>query len=802
MRETPRTTIPFHNDWFFHRGEVGLDALAWGNKNIIANETRVWQKAGNHGIARAGNPNVAEWRVVQLPHDFVLEGDFSPDAPLNNGSLPGDEAWYVKHFTLPESDASRRIRIEFDGVYRNCSVFCNGHFVGRHLSGYTSFGFDITEVCEFGGDNAVAVHVDATENELWSYEGGGIYRTVRLVKTNGVHVRRWGVCVRTGDEDDPGLTQVTVRVANHEPNDAQLDVAIEIVNFQGATVVTGHTPLAVGSDREATTALVLRAENPRMWTLTDPVLYRAVVTLRREGGVVDRFEQPFGYRYFHFDGRTGFHLNGEPIKLQGVCCHQDHAGVGVAVPPSLHAWRLRQLKGLGCNAIRTAHNPPDPALLDACDREGVLVMDELRAPGVAAEHINDLQSLVQRDRNHPSVVMWCLGNEEMRIHDTHAGVRIFKVLKRLANELDPTRPTTYACNYGWIDICDFYRENGLDLGVFSANYRSGQRSANYDDFHSAHPDWPLVGSETWGGAATRGLYEPDNCPLLPGWEDSGWADQRRYVSAYENWHTPWGYSIQDTWRDCDARPFMAGTFIWTGFDYRGETTPYDWPAVLSRFGILDYAGFYKEIAHYLRSWWRPEEPHAFLMPHWNWEGREGETIRVRCYSNADAVELALNGELVGHAKMPRNGCLEWDVPYEPGELRAVGLDASGNAICETTRRTADSPAGITLDLESMPGLIMASATVVDQYGVACPRADHLLRFRVSGPGRLLGLGNGDPLSHEPDRHTNTRRAYHGLARAIVEVNGNPQDVTIEVDSEDGLSQTEPHEAATAAVMQR
>ncbi|MEM0913304.1 MAG: glycoside hydrolase family 2 TIM barrel-domain containing protein [Planctomycetota bacterium] len=761
-----RDILEFDRQWRFHLGAAPADALRWGNHNLIADETRIWQKAGNHSISRPDNPFVENWRTVDLPHDFVIEGEFTPDAPLGNGSLAGDEAWYVKAFDLPASDQGRRIRIEFDGVYRDCNVFCNGHFVGRHLSGYTSFGLDITDVCRFGGANALAVGVDARENELWSYEGGGIYRGVRMVKTDAVSVPQWGVAVTTGDASSSGETHVQVTVANAGYADADAAVQVEVRDPDGQAVATAEQALAVPAIGEAVLDETLAVASPRLWSVDEPTLYTVVCTVMVNGQAVDRVEQAFGYRYFHFDSNEGFFLNGQGLKLKGTCCHQDHGGVGVAVPPDLQAWRVRQLKEMGCNAIRTSHNPPDPALLDACDRLGILVMDEIRVPGISPEHIEEVTSLVKRDRNHPSVILWSLGNEEMLIQDDAIGFAVLRRLHEIVKRLDPSRLTTYACNCDWINICDHQREAGLMFDVFGTNYRSSQRSANYDDFHAKHPDWPMLGSETWGSASTRGLYESDGCPLGGRWADDGWADDRRFVAADGNWATPWGYSIEEMWRDCASRPFMAGTFVWTGFDYRGETSPYDWPSVITRYGLLDLCGNPKEVSQYLRAWWRPDVPHVFLLPHWNWAGKEGEAIRVRCYANTAEVDLLLNGESLGRRPMPPLDRIDWQVPYEPGTLEAVGYDAAGQEIGRYAVRTAGPPAGVEIAIDTEGEIVVANVVVVDAEGAICPKADDTVEFTVPDGLELLGVGNGNPISLEPDRGVTTRRAFHGRCQAI------------------------------------
>ena len=368
---------------------------------------------------------------------------------------------------------------------------------------------------------------------------------------------------------------------------------------------------------------------------------------------------------------------------------------------------------------------------------------------------------------------------------------MFRRLQHLAHQLDPSRPTTYATNCDWLNVARFQDEQKFRFDVFGANYLGGPTSAQYDEFHERYPDWPLFGSETWGGTSTRGLYEPDksSIPVVisPLWlENAGcWTDEKHkyYSSAYGSTITPWGYSIEETWRDCVKRPFMAGTFLWTGFDYRGETFPYEWPAVITRFGILDLCGFYKEVAHYLRAWWRPSEPHLFLMPHWNWEGREGEPIEVWCYGNTAQVELFLNGRSLGRKAMPLNHRLEWQVPWAPGKLEAIGYDENGKPVLSALRRTARAPAAVVLSSDFAGGqinpddVLVINAAIVDRDGEVCPRADNTVEFTVTGPGEIIGVGNGNPMSHEPDKFIGQRIAYPGRDAGVDEGNSasNEQD---------------------------
>lgn len=764
----------FNEGWrFSHASLVTRELLCFGNPNWISGEVEVWSKAGNHGISNPANTLVDAWRTVTLPHDFVLEGEFTSDLPTKNGGLRGGRAWYVKKFDLPESDRGRRIAIEFDGVYRDSSVYCNGHFVGRHLSGYTSFGFDITDVCNFGGANSIAVHVDATLNELWSYEGGGIYREVRLVKSHLVHVSQWGVFVRTGGADDPGKTETEVTIRNSTYRDAEVVVRCRIIDRAGVEVARAQSPVMVPLLSDAVKTVTLSVKDPKLWNLEEPTLYTMAVDACVEGVTVDTFEQTFGFRFIRFDPDKGFHLNGKPVKLKGTCCHQDSGGVGIAVPPGLVAWRILKLKSFGCNALRTSHNPPNPELLDCCDRLGMLVMDEIRIPGISREQREDMVDLVRRDRNHPSVILWSLGNEEFKLQGTELGENLLRRLQHIAHQLDPGRPATYAFVGDWFTASEFYDQHNFRVDVFGANYRCRGGSHCYDEFHAKYPDMPMIGSETWGGTCSRGLYEDDHCPVAKRWLDeklsAGWKDDKRYISAYANWTTPWGYTIEEMWQDCVSRPFLAGCFIWTGFDYRGETTPYLWPAVITRFGVIDLCGFYKPVAHYLRAWWRPDEPHIFLMPHWNWEGHEGESIAVRCYANASEVDLLLNGQSLGRKVMPVNDRLEWQVPYASGELMAVGYDAHGREVSRVVNRTAGPPAAVSLECERVDNILVVNAAIVDAHGTLCPRADNEVVFECDGAVRLLGVGNGNPLSHEPDQGTNRRKAHHALCQAIYQI---------------------------------
>ncbi|MEM7809803.1 MAG: glycoside hydrolase family 2 TIM barrel-domain containing protein, partial [Planctomycetota bacterium] len=614
-------------------------------------------------------------------------GDYSEQHERVHGSLPTGVGWYRKSFHVPDTDEGRRLSLEFDGVFRDCQVWVNGHFVGRHLSGYTSFAFDISDVLHYGEVNTVAVRADATLYELWSYEGGGIYRDVRLVKTSPLHVDHWGTFVHADLADDHKSAAVVVETTlrNAAESADAADVRVDVLAGDVSVLsLTGST--SVPAFGTATVSLDATLDSPRLWSCDDPQLYTLRTTISRGGDVVDVTETRFGVRSFRFDAETGFYLNGDPLKLKGVCQHQDHAGVGVAIPEAVERFRVGVLKRMGVNAIRTSHNPPSPKLLNVCDELGVLVMDEARMVGTSPELMQQLEDLIRRDRNHASVLMWSVGNEEMNVQNTIIGIRQMRRMQQRCHELDPTRKVTYAMNAGWHKISRFHDEQGFHFDVFGANYvcrKAYEVSGTmYDDFHQSFPEWPILGAETGGSASTRGLYlaHQDAAPISESETHikPQVTNPKRdtFVSAYGETFTPWGYSVEQTWIDCVERPWLAGTFLWTGMDYRGEIYPADWPNVVTCYGLTDLCGFPKDAYHYYRVHWN-DEPAMHLFPHWSWTGHEGEVIDVWCYANCSEVELFLNDTSLGRQAMPAMRHVEWAVPFAPGTLKAVGYDQSG-----------------------------------------------------------------------------------------------------------------------------
>jgi beta-galactosidase len=735
--------------------------------------------------------DASAWRKVDLPHDWAVELPFVDDPILvEHGAKPlGREypetsiGWYRKEFILPASDAGRQITVEFDGIFRNATVFFNGHYLADNMSGYAPLSLNLSDFANFGGKmpekpggvapgrNVLVVRVDASLDEGWFYEGAGIYRHVWLTKTGPVHIDQWGTSVRADFGSVTGVVtssdQATVFVTTDVTNDGDVDVVgrlhAALIDGAGKTVATAVSEPATVAARDGQTfsthAIVW---HPQIWSLETPNLYQAVTTLEVDGRVVDRDSTTFGIRTLRFDAEKGFFLNGKPVKVKGTCNHQDHAGVGEAIPDRIQSYRLERLKWMGSNACRTSHNPPTPEFLDACDRMGMLVLDETRLMSSNPEGLSELERLIKRDRNHPSVFLWSLGNEEPEQGNSR-GARIVRTMKALQQKLDPSRLATTAMNggYGGVGVSTVVDVQGF-------NYNDGQ----IDGYHRAHPQQPMIGTETASTLATRGIYANDKV--------------RGYMSAYDTEKPSWGNTAEEWWSFYDEQDFLAGGFAWTGFDYRGETTPYKWPCISSHFGILDTCGFAKDTAYYYKAWWGAE-PVLHLLPHWNWEGKEGQEIAVWAYCNQESVELFLNGASLGAQPVKKNGHLEWKVKYAPGVIEARA-SKGGRVVLSEKRETAGTAAKIVAVADRSQiaadgqDVSVINVTIVDAEGRTVPLADNKVTFSVSGAGSVLGVGNGDPSCHEPDKASD-RSAFNGLCMAIVQSKrGEPGTIAINVTS--------------------
>jgi beta-galactosidase len=608
--------------------------------------------------------------------------------------------------------------------------------IGRHEGGYNGFRYDITDVANCGGRNVISVHVDASHFEGWFYEGAGIYRHVWLVKTAPVAIAQDGVFVRSVFADNvPGPTakivmQARVQNSSGAPSDARL--SFEIIAPGGATVATatadGHAEAGGHGDVEQSAEV----RGPELWSPETPALYTLVTTLSVGGKPVDRVSTAFGIRTVGFDANLGYILNGHPYTLKGTCNHQDHAGLGSALPDAVQYFRIARLKEMGSNAYRTAHNPPTPELLDACDRLGMIVMDENRILGSDPTHIAYLEEQIKRDRNHPSVGLWSIGNEEFAVQMTQEGKRVAATMQALVKRLDPSRPVTENVDRG----NEFSGVNEV-IEVRGWSYHVGP---GMDGYHKEHPTQPNVGSEQGSTVGTRGIFADDKA--------------KGYVSSYDDFAPEWAQTAE-TWMSIfGTRPWMSGGFVWTGFDYRGEPTPYGWPCINSHFGIMDTCGFPKENFWYYQAWWSGHTV-LHLTPHWNWAGREGQPIDVRAMTNCEEVEVFLNGKSQGRKTVTAYIQPRWSVPYSPGTLSAKGYNG-GKLVAEAAwrqpeRRRRSSSSRTARSSRPTAGTRPCSRSRSSTARAARSRS-RTTRFhsRSTVPGRILGVGNGDPSSHEPD----------------------------------------------------
>jgi beta-galactosidase len=726
---SPRERLLMDFGWKFHLGDDWPNALRL-------------DKAGQNTGPAAEKFDDAAWRTINLPHDWAIELPFDKNADGSHGFKPvgpdfpqNSFAWYRRTFDLPEEDSGKRLWLEFDGVFRDCEVFVNGWFVGHHESGYSSFRYDITDVANPGGKNVIAVKVDASQFEGWFYEGAGIYRHVWLEKTAPLAITPDGIFVYGKFKNNVPNNHVDVHVRTElqssQTNSTIATIKYEIVSPRGKKFRSDKSTFVEKNSDNTFTTQVLSFSNPELWSPESPKLYKLITTVETDGKIVDRKETEFGIRTFAFDVTNGFLLNGQPYELKGTCNHQDMAGVGAALPDALQYFRIAKLKEMGCNAYRTSHNPPTPELLDACDHLGMLVMDENRLLGSDEENLRRWETQIRRDRNHASVAIWSICNEEPK-QTAMDGARVGATMQNLARQLDPTRPVTAAESIG-----DVYSGLMGTLEVRGWNYQVGQ---DMDKYHAEHPAQPAVGTEQGSTVSTRGIYTNDA--------------MRGYVSAYDVNAPEWAHTAERWWSYFDTRPWLSGGFVWTGFDYRGEPTPYAWPCINSHFGILDTCGFPKDNFYYYQSWWTTNIV-LHLLPHWNWPGKEGREINVWCYSNCKEVELFLNGQSLGKQPVKKDSHLEWNAKYAPGILSAKGYN-DGKVVAEAKVETTGEPVAVQLapDRSTINAdggdVSVITVAVTDAQGRIVPVATNAIHFTLNGPGKILGVGNGDPSCHEPD----------------------------------------------------
>ncbi len=762
--------------WRFHLGHAADVERDFG----FGRDQRTFAKAGTAADAAMPTFDDSAWAPVIVPHDWAVALPFAPpkeppakdeaDARAAHGfkaigrEFPENSiGWYRSPIIIGAADKGRRIWLEFDGVFRDARVFVNGYAAHRNESGYAPFNVRIDDFLDYdGGPNVVTVRCDATLGEGWFYEGGGIYRHVELVSADPLHIPQWGTLVRSELGSDGAAVSVATDVINSgaAPVSAILRQALIAPDGRLAAALP-DVPVRLDPAEQRTFEARTLLRAPRLWSFEERSLYHVRSELLVGDRRIDETETRFGIRDIKFDPSQGFFLNGKPVKLLGTANHQDHAGVGIGIADSLHRWRVAQLQEMGSNAWRSAHNPPAAALLDACDEMGMLMIVEQRINSSSDEAVSELDRTIRRDRNHPCVILWSLGNEEPH-QGSERGARINAELKERVRQLDPTRLTTFAMDKSWDTGA------GRVVDVLGFNYRTNQIEA----YHQRHPDQPVYGSETGSTVATRGEYASDPA--------------RHVVRAYDTEHPWWATTAEEWWTIAAERPYIAGGFVWTGYDYRGEPTPYaEFPSISSQFGVLDTCGFPKDDYYYYRAWWRPGQPLVHLLPHWNWPGRVGQPIEVWAHGNTDEVELLLNSRSLGRKAMPRNRHLVWQVPFASGKLEAIGYN--GGRVAARDVRETSGPAGairLTMDrrVAKAGEIMIANAMVVDALGRPVPTADNLLRFAASG-GNVIGVGNGNPNSLEPDVATQ-RRAFNGLAQAVVRVGRGPVDISV---SSNGLA---------------
>jgi beta-galactosidase len=834
-----RERLSFDDNWRFSKGDpegtgdllsyskikdwVMLTGQAFTTDTNSLGKTRPPGRLGAEVAYTHPDFNDSAWRLLNLPHDWGIEGPFKQEYPGETGKLPWwGVAWYRKSFDIPARDAGREIALQIDGAMAYATVWLNGEFVGGWPYGYASWQLDLTPFIKPGARNVLAIRLDNPPNSSRWYPGGGIYRNVWLLKTGPVHVGQWGTFVTTPEVSDRAATvQLKVTVENQSKATTLTRVRTEIFELKGSGK-TGRTvasaapaELSVEPGASGITMQSATVARPRLWSVDSPSRYLAITTLEQDGKILDRYETPFGIRTIQFTADNGFLLNGRRVPLKGVCDHHDLGALGSAFNERALERQLEILRDMGCNAIRTSHNPPAPELLDLCDRLGMVVMDEAFDCWVRRKkpndyhllfpdwHEKDLRALVRRDHNHPSVILWSIGNEVPE-QGSPAGHQVAAELAAIVHSEDVTRPVTAACN----DTRAAYNGFQTNLDVFGYNYKPFE----YGKVHQAHPQLPLFGSETASCVSSRGEY------FFPVSNDKSKGKADFQMSSYDLYAPPWATPPDWEFKGQDEFNYVAGEFVWTGFDYLGEPTPYNSdtsnllnftdpeqqarmaqelkelgkihvPSRSSYFGIIDLAGFPKDRYYLYQARWRPELPMAHILPHWNWPGREGQITPVHVYTSGDEAELFLNGQSLGRKqKQPFEYRLRWDeVRYQPGELKVIAYK-NGRRWATAEVKTTGPASHLSLHPDRSTihadGTDLAFVTVrlVDRENLLVPRANNLIQFKVDGPGKIIATDNGDATSFEPFQGTE-RHAFNGLALVIVQANrGEPGTITVSATS--------------------
>ena len=766
-----RIKINLDEDWKFHLGNASDPA-----KDFNYSIANIFSKSGAAGNS-AINPKFddSSWRTLNLPHDWAVELPFanSPNFDVMAhgykpvvGLFPETSiGWYRKKFFVDKNDSSKKISIRFDGIYRDANIWLNGFFVGNNKSGYSGIEYDVSDFVKYGEENTLVVRVDASQYEGWFYEGAGIYRHVWLVKTDKFHINPNELFIHSKQTNKSAIISVEIPIINDNLKSTNGNTYTYITDRNGRKISQSKvTSFSITAYSSKLIKQNINVANAHLWSIEDPYLYRVVTILRSGNKIIDSLNTHFGIRDISVTV-NGLYINGKYVKIKGVCNHQDHAGVGTALPDYLQYYRIGLLKQMGANAYRTSHNPPTPELLDACDSLGMIVLDENRLLNSSPEYMSQFERLILRDRNHPSVFMWSIGNEEGWIQTNSNGKRIAISLLQKQKELDPYRTSTYAA-----DVANEFTGINQVIPVRGFNYRINAIA----DYHKDHPSQPVMGTEMASTLTTRGIYVKDTVHC--------------YLPDQDITAPWWGNTAEQWWKPAAERPWFMGGFVWTGFDYRGEPTPYKWPDISTQFGIMDVCGFPKNIYYYYQSWWTNKDV-LHISADWNRKNKVRKPIDVWVNTNADNVELFLNGKSLGRKDMPRNSHLQWSVPYESGKLEAIAYK-HGRKL-ESSIETTGEPAEVVITpykttmLADGKDATVINVTAIDKQGREVPDADNLVQFSVEGDAKIIGVGNGDPSSHEPDKilEGNWQRSlFNGKCQVIVQSGKTPGHIKFKASS--------------------
>jgi beta-galactosidase len=765
--------IALDADWKFHFGNAALPAQDFDyGSTLLLHKSNVYETT----IVSLKYID-STWRSVNVPHDWAVELPFVSSTthemdshgykPVGGPYPETSIGWYRKHFKVDKTQKDKRYALQFDGIYRNATLWINGFYVGTNFSGYVGATYDVTDYINFDAENVVVVRVDATQSEGWFYEGAGIYRHVWLNITDKTFIPEDELYVRSEVKGKNALINLDATIQNIQFSSTNCTFYAYITNRDGKILATTkEQKLTLGSHKTIAIQEQLSLTNVNLWSLESPYLYKMVAVVKSAEKILHQTQTRFGIKTVRFDAEKGFFLNGKHLKIQGTNNHQDHAGLGSALPDFMQYYRIKQLKAMGSNAYRTSHHAPTPELLEACDSLGMLVLDEQRLLNSSLEYTDQFRRLLKRDRNHASVFLWSIGNEEQNIQGNDYGKKIAQSLLAIQEEVDPSRTSTYAADMG-----NDYKGVNEVIPIRGFNYRQFAVA----DYHRDHPNQPLLGTEMGSTVTTRGIYEKDSI--------------RAYVPDQDITAPWWASKAEDWWKLAAENDYWQGGFVWTGFDYRGEPTPFKWPNINSHFGLMDVCGFPKNIYYYYQSWWTQQDV-LHIAPHWNWPDKVGQPIEVWVNSNADAVELFLNGKSLGKKTMPRNGHLNWQVPFAPGQLKAVGYkkDKKFTTKVETTGPAFNvvlTPDKTTLKANGTDGAVI-NVSITDAQGREVPTANQLVKFKLTGDAKIMGVGNGDPSSHEPDQCEEgawQRSVFNGKCQVILQAGKTKGNVTLEAQAE-------------------